>query len=152
MPENREQLGRIIAGFYQTYVSTFSRSIYFNPGVNDTIIDGSLSALSSRLFVARLNAAALSALLFLIAALIAITLIKQPRPKPGGMAVALAGDGSHGRFMSVVLGSPLPTHHRYSVSEDQRRLVHTPNEGLASNPRPYCQSVLHAPCRISHSQ
>jgi hypothetical protein len=126
MPENREQLGRIIAGFYQTYVSTFSRSIYFNPGVNDTIVDGSLSALSSRLFVARLNAIALSVLLFLLAVLLTVTLIKQPRPRQGGIAVALAKDASPGFFMRLAFNLPVRKDHRFSANDvEGGLLVHT---------------------------
>jgi hypothetical protein len=121
-PENREQLGRIIAGYYQTYVSTFSRSIYFDPSANDTIIDASLSALSSRLFVARLNAVVLSVLLFLLGVLISVTLIKQPRP--GDTAVGLAEGDSLGHAIAMLFHLPLRPDRRYSLGVRRRLLVH----------------------------
>jgi len=40
----------------------------------------------------RINAVATNVLLFLLASLLAVTLIMQPRPKPDGDAVALAGN------------------------------------------------------------
>jgi hypothetical protein len=104
-PDNRRDLGQIISDFYQIYVSTFGRSVYFNPDVNGTPVYGSLSALSSRVFMARINAITTCVLLFLLASLLSVTLVTQPRPKPDGDAVVLAGNtvGIHAWMASAEL-------------------------------------------------
>ena len=87
---NRQQAEQIISDFYQTHLSTFSRKVYFNfPGANNVSVTGTLSTLSTRIFISLPGAIALGALLALLSLFLIVTFRMQPMPVRGGDAVRL---------------------------------------------------------------
>jgi catalase len=84
----RLRLGGIVSEFYQAYLNAFSPSLYYNANTTATTT-GSLAIPVARACVSLVHAVALGTLLCLLAALIVVTLLKEPAPFPGGHALKL---------------------------------------------------------------
>lgn len=81
----RPKLCNIVSDFYQAYVNTYSPCVYYMVDTDVTTITRSLTFPSTRAVVSRLHAITLGVLLLLLAALLAVTLLKQPLPNSAAL-------------------------------------------------------------------
>ena len=85
----RLKLSGVVADFYQGYLNAFSPIVYYNDNVSHLTTIGSLAAPVPRAVVSSLHAIALGVLLFVIACLLAVTLLVEPRPSRNGHALRM---------------------------------------------------------------
>lgn len=85
----RLKISGVVTDFYQGYLNAFSPIIYYNSNVSHMTVTGSFAAPVPRAVVSSLHAIALGVLLFVIAGLLAITLLVQPKPSRDGHALRM---------------------------------------------------------------